>query len=62
MYGILEKQFRRHFREAAEVKGSTGEKKKKCWKVDLINVVYRMGFTGTRAEARQMVSHKVDFG
>lgn len=59
MYGILEKQFRRHFREAARLKGSTGENLLKMLESRLDNVVYRMGFACTRAEARQMVSHKL---
>lgn len=59
MYGILEKQFRRHFKEAARLKGSTGENLLKMLESRLDNVVYRMGFASTRAEARQLVSHKL---
>lgn len=58
MYGVLEKQFRRYFEEASRLKGSTGENLLKILETRLDNVVYRMGFASTRAEARQMVSHK----
>lgn len=58
IYGILERQFRRYFEEAARRKGSTGENLLKLLESRLDNVVYRMGFASTRAEARQMVSHK----
>ena len=58
MYGVLEKQFRKYFKEAARVKGSTGENLLKLLESRLDNVVYRMGFAVTRAEARQLVSHK----
>lgn len=58
MYGVLEKQFRRYFEEAARLKGSTGENLLRLLETRLDNVVYRMGFASTRAEARQMVSHK----
>ncbi len=58
MYGMLEKQFRRTFTEAARVKGSTGENLIKLLEQRLDNVVYRMGFGSTRAEARQLVNHR----
>jgi small subunit ribosomal protein S4 len=58
MYGILERQFRRYFAEADRIKGNTGENLLKLLESRLDNVAYRMGFGSTRAEARQMVSHK----
>jgi small subunit ribosomal protein S4 len=58
MYGILERQFRRYFAEADRRKGNTGETLLKLLESRLDNVVYRMGFGSTRAEARQLVSHK----
>ncbi|WP_148714562.1 30S ribosomal protein S4 [Chitinolyticbacter meiyuanensis] len=58
IYGVLERQFRRYFEEAARRKGSTGENLLKLLESRLDNVVYRMGFASTRAEARQLVSHK----
>ncbi len=58
MYGILERQFRRYFAEADRRKGNTGENLLKLLESRLDNVAYRMGFGSTRAEARQMVSHK----
>ncbi len=58
MYGILERQFRRYYKEAARRKGSTGENLFKLLESRLDNVVYRMGFASTRNEARQLVSHK----
>jgi small subunit ribosomal protein S4 len=58
MYGVLEKQFRCYYKEAARRKGSTGENLLKLLESRLDNVVYRMGFGSTRAEARQLVSHK----
>jgi len=58
LYGILEKQFRRYYGEASRIKGSTGENLLKLLEGRLDNVVYRMGFACTRAEARQLVSHK----
>lgn len=58
MYGVLEKQFRNYFKAAAQTKGSTGENLLKLLECRLDNVVYRMGFGATRAEARQLVSHK----
>lgn len=58
MYGILEKQFRRYFAEAERRRGNTGENLLKLLECRLDNVVYRMGYATTRAEARQLVSHK----
>ncbi|SFO02267.1 small subunit ribosomal protein S4 [Formivibrio citricus] len=58
IYGVLERQFRRYFEEASLRKGSTGENLLKILESRLDNVVYRMGFASTRAEARQLVSHK----
>ena len=58
MYGVLEKQFRRYFAEAERRKGNTGATLLQLLESRLDNVVYRMGFGSTRAEARQMVSHK----
>lgn len=58
IYGILEKQFRRYFFEASRRKGNTGETLLQLLECRLDNVVYRMGFGSTRAEARQLVSHK----
>lgn len=58
IYGVLERQFRRYFEEASRRKGSTGENLLKILESRLDNVVYRMGFGSTRAEARQLVSHK----
>ncbi len=58
IYGILEKQFRRYYKEAARAKGSTGENLLQLLEGRLDNVVYRMGFGSTRNEARQLVSHK----
>ena len=58
MYGILEKQFRRYFEEADRRKGNTGANLLFLLESRLDNVVYRMGFGSTRAEARQLVSHK----
>lgn len=58
MYGILEKQFRSYYKEAARRKGNTGDLLLQLLESRLDNVVYRMGFGSTRAEARQLVSHK----
>jgi len=58
IYGVLEKQFRNYFKEAVRVKGSTGENLLQLLECRLDNVVYRMGYASTRAEARQLVSHK----
>ena len=58
MYGVLERQFRRYFAEADRRKGNTGANLLSLLESRLDNVVYRMGFGSTRAEARQLVSHK----
>jgi small subunit ribosomal protein S4 len=58
MYGVLERQFRRYFAEAERRKGNTGANLMSLLESRLDNVVYRMGFGSTRAEARQLVSHK----
>ena len=58
MYGILERQFGNYYEEAARRTGATGENLLKLLECRLDNVVYRMGFSATRAEARQLVSHK----
>ncbi|MDH3691728.1 MAG: 30S ribosomal protein S4 [Gammaproteobacteria bacterium] len=57
MYGVMEKQFRSYYTQAARRKGSTGENLLQLLECRLDNVVYRMGFAVTRAEARQLVSH-----
>ena len=57
-YGVLEKQFKLYYAKAARQKGSTGENLLTFLERRLDNVVYRMGFACTRAEARQLVSHK----
>ncbi|MEF7615269.1 30S ribosomal protein S4 [Aquincola sp. MAHUQ-54] len=58
MYGVLERQFRRYFEEAERRRGNTGTNLLALLESRLDNVVYRMGFGSTRAEARQLVSHK----
>ena len=58
IYGVLEKQFRNYYKSAAQRKGSTGQNLLDILESRLDNVVYRMGFAATRAEARQLVSHK----
>jgi len=58
MYGVLEKQFRNYYKKASRQKGATGTNLLKILETRLDNVVYRMGFAVTRAQARQMVSHK----
>ena len=58
IYGILEKQFRNYYKKAASQKGATGENLLTLLEGRLDNVVYRMGYACTRAEARQLVSHK----
>jgi len=57
IYGILERQFENYFKKATRLKGSTGENLLKLLERRLDNVVYRMGFGSTRAEARQLVNH-----
>lgn len=58
MYGVLEKQFRNYYKKAASQKGATGVLLLQLLESRLDNVVYRMGFAATRAEARQLVNHK----
>jgi small subunit ribosomal protein S4 len=58
IYGVLEKQFQNYYTEAARRKGATGENLLQLLECRLDNVVYRMGFGSTRAESRQLVSHK----
>ncbi|MEN8259367.1 MAG: 30S ribosomal protein S4 [Pseudomonadota bacterium] len=58
IYGVLERQFRNYYKAAAQQRGSTGENLLNLLESRLDNVVYRMGFASTRAEARQLVSHK----
>lgn len=58
IYGILEKQFENYFKKANRLKGSTGENLLKLLERRLDNVVYRLGFGSTRAEARQLVTHR----
>jgi len=58
LYGVLEKQFANYYKSAAKQKGGTGENLLVLLERRLDNVVYRMGFASTRAEARQLVSHK----
>ncbi|MFW0072498.1 MAG: 30S ribosomal protein S4 [Coxiella-like endosymbiont] len=57
-YDVLEKQFRNYYKRADLLKGSTGDNLLRLLECRLDNVVYRMGFAATRAEARQLVSHK----
>ncbi|MFM2322656.1 MAG: ribosomal protein [Pseudomonadota bacterium] len=57
-YGVLERQFRLYYAKAAKRKGITGENLLKLLECRLDNVIYRMGFSATRAEARQLVSHR----
>lgn len=58
LYGVLEKQFSNYYKRAAQQRGDTGENLLKLLESRLDNVVYRMGFASTRAEARQIISHK----
>jgi len=58
IYGVMERQFRNYYKKAAGSKGATGENLLRLLERRLDNVVYRMGFGATRAEARQLVSHK----
>jgi small subunit ribosomal protein S4 len=58
MYGVLERQFHNYYVKAAGRPGSTGENLLRFLEARLDNVVYRMGFAATRAEARQLVAHK----
>ncbi len=58
IYGVMEKQFHNYYKKAAQTKGATGENLLQLLECRLDNVVYRMGFGSTRAESRQLVSHK----
>ena len=58
IYGVMEKQFKTYYKNAARNKGVTGDNLLQILESRLDNVVYRMGFASTRAEARQLVSHK----
>lgn len=58
LYGVLEKQFRNYYKEAARLKGATGTTLLQLLESRLDNVAFRMGFGATRAEARQLVAHK----
>jgi small subunit ribosomal protein S4 len=58
MYGVLERQFCKYYKEADRLKGATGNNLLTLLESRLDNVIYRMGFGATRAEARQIVSHK----
>ena len=58
MFGVLERQFRRYYKEADRRKGNTGENLLQRLECRLDNLVYRMGFASTRAEARQLVAHR----
>jgi len=58
IYGVLEKQFSNYYKEAARIKGATGENLLQLLEGRLDNVVYRIGFGATRAESRQLVSHR----
>lgn len=58
IYGVLERQFRNYYKRAAQKKGATGENLLQLLECRLDNVVYRMGFGATRAESRQLVSHR----
>ena len=56
-YSVLERQFRNYFRDAARQRGMTGENLLRLLEMRLDNVVYRLGFASSRAQARQLVSH-----
>ena len=58
IYGVLERQFRRYYAEASRRRGATGENLLQLLESRLDNIVYRLGFAVTRAQARQMVSHR----
>ncbi len=57
-YGVMEKPFRKYYQKADRQKGSTGDNLLKLLELRLDNIVFRLGFAATRAEARQLVSHK----
>jgi len=58
IYGVLERQFRRYYAEASRRRGATGENLLQLLECRLDNIVYRLGFAVTRAQARQMVAHR----
>lgn len=58
IYGVLEKQFRKYYKKSSKSKGNTGENLLTTLELRLDNIVYRLGFSVTRAEARQIISHK----
>jgi small subunit ribosomal protein S4 len=58
IYGLLERQFRNTYARAASQKGNTGENLLRMLEARLDNMVYRMGFAVTRAQARQLVAHR----
>lgn len=57
IYGVLEKQFRKHFEEVKNKSGATGDLLMTRLEMRLDNVVYRLGFASSRAQARQLVNH-----
>lgn len=57
MYGVLERQFRRHFHDATRIPGVTGENLLRILELRLDNVVYRLGYADSRAQARQLIRH-----
>jgi small subunit ribosomal protein S4 len=59
IYGVLERQFRHHFEEASKLSGITGDQLLSRLERRLDNVVYRLGFAASRAQARQLVGHKM---
>nr|BET44504.1 MAG: 30S ribosomal protein S4 [Candidatus Aschnera chinzeii] len=58
IYGVLEKQFHNYYKKSVKLKGNTGEILLTLLESRLDNIVYRLGFSTTRAEARQLVNHK----
>jgi small subunit ribosomal protein S4 len=58
IYGVLERQFRRYYAEASRRRGATGENLLQLLECRLDNIVYRLGFAVTRAQARQLVAHR----
>ncbi|CAL4323473.1 30S ribosomal protein S4 [Buchnera aphidicola] len=59
LYGILERQFHNYYKRSAKLKGNTGENLLTLLEMRLDNIVYRMGFGATRAEAKQLINHKI---